>query len=419
MVSTPQIDKVFVSIVCSTYNNAKYIKECVDSVLTQTYKNFEFILVNNGSTDNTSKILESYNDSRLKIITLDINDGAPLGFNTAIKNISNNSDYVAYICGDDVWLPTKLEKQINALNDKYDDNTPKYLASCTWYNLIDDNSNVIPENAPLYDYFNNRSTLTDRAFFLREIYFFNKMSFTHSSFIIERNLFNKIHNINISDASGDILLYINTLLNSNMYIINDVLLSYRQTSNQESRNKFFDNQLRYEHAIVYDMYASLDDVALFFNIAFELSFMVPQDIRKAKHIPFYFLLFAILTKKSDAMRSAFRKMQQLVNDEKLMAELRRDYGFTYLDWRNVLRTVSFENYNIEILPTNVNFSSDILQKIINIASANNVKYKLLWKYIDSFCPIYSARRDFFNGIYKVSKVLYKSIRKVCSNIRTK
>lgn len=55
-----------ISIVMTTYNSSEYIDECIKSILSQTFKEFEFIIIDDGSTDNSNKIIEKYNDSRIK-----------------------------------------------------------------------------------------------------------------------------------------------------------------------------------------------------------------------------------------------------------------------------------------------------------------------------------------------------------------
>ena len=88
-----------VSIVTTAYNVEEYIKKCLDSVLGQTYKNIEVIVVNDCSIDNTSDILKSFNDERLKVINHKRNMGAGQARKTGIE--ASTGDYVITIDGDD------------------------------------------------------------------------------------------------------------------------------------------------------------------------------------------------------------------------------------------------------------------------------------------------------------------------------
>jgi len=99
-----------VSVIIPTYNSANYVKEAVDSVLGQTYKNIGVIVVDDGSTDNTKSILEKYIKSgEIKYIYQD-NNGPASARNNGIKKSSG--EFIAFLDADDVWLPNKLEKQI-------------------------------------------------------------------------------------------------------------------------------------------------------------------------------------------------------------------------------------------------------------------------------------------------------------------
>src|SRR5690625_5205046 len=107
-----------VTVITPTYNSENYIAETIESVLNQTYKHFEMIIVDDGSKDKTVKIIEQYlkKDDRLKMIRLKQNQGAAVARNTAINNA--NGRYLAFLDSDDLWLPEKLEKQLKFMQEK-------------------------------------------------------------------------------------------------------------------------------------------------------------------------------------------------------------------------------------------------------------------------------------------------------------
>lgn len=102
-----------VSVVIPLYNGAKYIAETLDSVLGQTVPPTEVIVVNDGSTDNSAKIVESYG-GRVILVTVP-NGGACVARNTGASTAKSN--WLALCDGDDLWLPTKLEKQLRLTNE--------------------------------------------------------------------------------------------------------------------------------------------------------------------------------------------------------------------------------------------------------------------------------------------------------------
>ena len=87
-----------VTVLIPVYNGEKYIKECIDSILNQTFSDFEYIILNDGSTDQTKDILDSYTDPRLRIIH-QLNLGIPKSLNKEVSLC--RSDLIAHLDGDD------------------------------------------------------------------------------------------------------------------------------------------------------------------------------------------------------------------------------------------------------------------------------------------------------------------------------
>lgn len=102
-----------VSIITPAYNAAEYIAETIESVLAQTYPNWEMLIVNDCSKDNTAAIVQSYaaKDNRIKLINLKKNSGAAVARNTAIQNAKGR--YISFLDSDDLWKKDKLQKQMS------------------------------------------------------------------------------------------------------------------------------------------------------------------------------------------------------------------------------------------------------------------------------------------------------------------
>jgi glycosyltransferase involved in cell wall biosynthesis len=113
-----------VSVLMPAYNAEKYVAEAIESVLSQTYKNFEFIIVDDCSTDNTWKIIQKYarKDKRVKAFKNDNNLGRPKTYNKLIDKISLNSNYFVFIGSDDLFKKDLLKEKISYLekNKKID-----------------------------------------------------------------------------------------------------------------------------------------------------------------------------------------------------------------------------------------------------------------------------------------------------------
>jgi len=124
-----------VSIITPSYNSLRFISQTIESVLSQTYKNWEMIIVDDVSPDNSNEIIEEYikKDSRIKLIKLEKNSGPAVARNRAIEEAKGR--YIAFLDADDLWHPNKLEKQIAFMNE----NNLSFTYSS--YELIDEEGN--------------------------------------------------------------------------------------------------------------------------------------------------------------------------------------------------------------------------------------------------------------------------------------
>ena len=103
---------IMFSIIVPMYNVEKYIEECIQSVVNQTYSNWELIIVDDCSTDNTDEVVNQYlTDERIHYIKNDTNSGAAVSRNRALREAKGK--WIAFLDSDDLWHPEKLEKQIN------------------------------------------------------------------------------------------------------------------------------------------------------------------------------------------------------------------------------------------------------------------------------------------------------------------
>lgn len=129
------------SVVMPTYNCGKLIHFAINSILKQSYKDFEFIIIDDGSTDNTEEIVGSFKDSRIKYCKLEHKgfiDSANFGVNAA------SSEWIARMDADDIAAPHRFEKQIDYLNK----NPENSFVSC-WYSIFNDTKNSYLVKTPV------------------------------------------------------------------------------------------------------------------------------------------------------------------------------------------------------------------------------------------------------------------------------
>jgi glycosyltransferase involved in cell wall biosynthesis len=117
-----------ISVIIPTYNRSHLIGKSIQSVLNQTYSNFELIVVDDGSTDGTGEVVKAINDKRLKYILCNKNIGAAAARNVGIRLAKG--DFIAFQDDDDEWLPKKLEKQIEIIEKSSPEVGVVYTALC-------------------------------------------------------------------------------------------------------------------------------------------------------------------------------------------------------------------------------------------------------------------------------------------------
>ena len=125
-----------VSIITPCYNGASYISETIESVIAQTYENWEMIIIDDGSKDNSADIVKKYQSQDKRIILIQqANAGSAAARNKGIRMAEGQ--YICLLDADDIWLPEFLEKQINFLEEK-----GAICVACA-YDHIDDKSNDV------------------------------------------------------------------------------------------------------------------------------------------------------------------------------------------------------------------------------------------------------------------------------------
>ncbi len=128
------MDQELVTIITPSYNTGRFIGETINSVLSQTYTNWEMIIVDDCSSDNTDTIVQPFlSDKRIKYLKNEKNSGAAISRNYALREAKGR--WIAFLDSDDLWMPTKLEKQIAFMEKN------GYAFSCTGRTQIDEDGN--------------------------------------------------------------------------------------------------------------------------------------------------------------------------------------------------------------------------------------------------------------------------------------
>jgi glycosyltransferase involved in cell wall biosynthesis len=125
-----------ISVVMSVYNGEKYLRQAIESILQQTYTDFEFIIIDDGSTDSSREIIQSYDDKRIRLVINEQNIGLTKSLNKGIRLAKG--EFIARMDADDISLPQRFEKQV-----AYLDSHPEVGVLGTYANIIDHRGKII------------------------------------------------------------------------------------------------------------------------------------------------------------------------------------------------------------------------------------------------------------------------------------
>lgn len=169
-----------ISVVMSTYNRSSSVSAAIESILNQSYDNFEFIIINDGSSDNTSEVLAEYaqKDSRIKILTNDKNRGLIYSLNRGLDEATGK--YIARMDDDDFSLPERFEKQLDFMESH-----PEFAGTGSWV--------ANPQTGKVYNF--QREINPERN---KITLYFNATPISHPAAFIRRHFLEK-HNIRYRD----------------------------------------------------------------------------------------------------------------------------------------------------------------------------------------------------------------------------
>lgn len=190
MDTTSEELRPLVSVNIASYNRGSFLRGAVESVLAQTYKNWELIIVDDGSTDTTASLLASYGSDRIHIIRHTENKGIHASRTAALA--ASSGDYVAVLDSDDLWHDcTKLEKQVAFLETH-----PEHVLVGTFIRVVDEGGSLMRK----LRYY------TDDAAIRQHILIRNQ--FAHSSVLLRRSAVEDIHGYQNVQLAEDLDLYL-------------------------------------------------------------------------------------------------------------------------------------------------------------------------------------------------------------------
>ncbi len=247
-----------ISVVMPVYNGEKYLKEAIDSILNQTFTDFEFIILNDGSTDGTEEIILSYDDPRIVYVKNEENLQIVKTLNKGITLAKGK--YIARMDADDISLPTRFEKQV-----EYMERHPEVGVCGTWIEKFG-------HKTAIDRYSSDHQRIKVELLFNSAI--------AHPSAIMKKALFDELEYEQKYEKAEDYALWIRASNKYRLSNINSVLLKYRIHTSQTQKNV----QIKKANAIRAEQLSSFGDIIGpneidILNMLATYSYVLPIEIR--------------------------------------------------------------------------------------------------------------------------------------------
>lgn len=240
---------LLVSIIMPVYNSERHLAEAIDSIVAQTYQNWELIAVNDGSTDASSNTLAKYEymDSRIRVITFKENKGVASARNTGIA--AANGRYLMFLDSDDLWDANKIEVQLSFMELH---NCP---FSFTSYRLINEDGTYLQQTVPAPETISYQKVLYQTAIWTCTV-------------CLDLSIIEK-PSMPLLNGAEDTSTWVNLLKGIECaYGINQVLASYRQVPSSLSHN------LKSRLERMWVMYRTVEHFSLFYSMVLYLKWFV-------------------------------------------------------------------------------------------------------------------------------------------------
>lgn len=313
-----------VSVRIPAYNHEKYIRACIESVLNQTYQNFEIVIVDDCSSDGTVGVIRRFADPRVKLAVHKRNEGMNVTVEHCMKNC--RGQYVANMCSDDVWLPEKLEKQVAFL-----ERHPEYDAVFTGVELIGENGR------PLNRFLSRRLSMfgcDNRSSDEWLRYFFRYGNcLCNPSVMLRRQVYEELgYQDKRMFSLSDFDLWVKFSFSHSLWILEETLTRYRVRRNFRNASGASPksvNRQAFERKQILDHYLQIRDAAQLTRIFPEAAQYGEADDAA---VPYFLGRLAIDTGVPAHRLWGCETIFRLMEDETACAVLTQKYDFRHVDF---------------------------------------------------------------------------------------
>lgn len=362
-----------VSVLLSSLNHGKFVAEAIQSVLDQTFQDFELIIVDDCSEDNSWEIIQSFNDPRIHAFRNPKRCRGAAGLNESILARARG-EYIAIHHSDDAFLPDKLELQV-----AYLDAHPEIGATFTQVQLIDESGAPFAEEGHLYLHVFEQPNRSRHEWLNH--FFFHGNALCHPSVLIRKECF---LDVGVYDRRlgqiTDFEMWVRLCMKHNIHILEKPLTRFRVRANEmnQSGNKpetHIRIYLEYQQVLL--NYLAISSEAELFAIFPDMREMA---ISGHNHIPFLLARYAIERGKHFHQAFGFNKLYEMMRDPVTARELEELYGFSYPDF--IRLTGSKDVYRLIELASQTETVVVLQREVERIKSSGSWRitkpFRLIW-----------------------------------------
>jgi glycosyltransferase involved in cell wall biosynthesis len=355
-ISTPKV-----TVAIASYNHEKFIDECLQSVLKQTFQDFEIIITDDGSSDTTVSRISTINDKRVQLERFSQNKGACIAINNSIRKAKGQ--YVAILNSDDAWAPLKLQKQVDFL-----DHNPNIGAVFSRTTFIDEHSKeMLSTNTPYFFVFDqeNRSRFEWLSYF-----FSHGNSICHPSILIRRECYEKVGLYNECMANlPDLDMWVRLCLQYEIHILHDKLVRFRIRHGEvNASGNTLPNQIRtrFEYKQILNHYLLIKETNDFLAIFPEASKYGKVSVNT---IPYFLARLALDVNNNTWQLWGLELLYKLLENKEMSKNIEDQFGFSYRDFYKL--TAKFDTFSVSPI-----ISSYPIFSIFGIGLSINPKSKI-------------------------------------------
>jgi glycosyltransferase involved in cell wall biosynthesis len=355
-----------ITVVLTSYNHSKYLREAIDSVLNQTFQDFELIIWDDASTDNSWNIISSYTDPRINTAQSESNSAWSAWI--PLLNGKLSSDYIATHHSDDVWEPDKLSEQVSFLNSN-----PSCGAVFTNVTPIGENGEIFADKKHFYYSIFDQRNRTRQGWLNR--FFYDGNCLCHPSVLMRREALEDAGGYRYGlPQLGDFDLWIRLCLKYDIYVLPKRLTKFRIRANEAnaSGNKPTARiRSRFEILKILENYRKIDDIN-------ELLAVLPKarEYHSNKGFNIDFLLAMVAVHDGPAVwfkLFGLNLLYELLNNIECATAIKSLYNFDSTNFKELTATYDiFSHERLAEMDTElVKLSQVLAERDSSLASLNH------------------------------------------------